>query len=547
MELNQVLDEFSNKELVQLIPRVYRSYLHAVKKDDILNFLLENFVFLLESKEFVISFFTIIGKYKNIECLIGSLTFIGNVLSKDSKNAIMSFFNIKVERKREKSVESSCDCLLPKRFYELLDYQFLIKEKILNYIKKSVYNKKHINRLIIHMPTGTGKTKTAVHTMISLYYEYNGAIVWLAHTEELLQQAINAFKTAWEVLGNGKINIFYNKFEEVLERNAIYFLSYQKIISLKKNNDNLFEQLRDAITICVCDEAHKCLAPETYRTIENLMISYNPNKPKTLIGLTATPGRKYKDSLLDGDNANLALMFDKNIFSIDTKELEIFSNHNKTYVHNDFSYNDVFKKDDEIIKYFQDRGVLAKIKRFPLEYKDDLSTNIMKIFTKKRIQDYSTKELQEVGTIKSRNMVIIDKLKQLANNGIPTIVFACSNEQGKLLSSILTLIGVNNHAIFGDTSSKLRKKYISDFEQGKYNILINNAILTTGFDSPRIKCVFITRPTNSIVLYSQMLGRGLRGKKMGGNDECLLIDVVDNLSKFTDENFAFNYFSVYWR
>ena len=111
----------------------------------------------------------------------------------------------------------------------------------------------------------------------------------------------------------------------------------------------------------------------------------------------------------------------------------------------------------------------------------------------------------------------------------------------------MTLKGINNHCIFGDTNDLLRKKYISDFEQGKYDILINNAILTTGFDSPRIRCVFITRPTNSIVLYSQMLGRGLRGKKMGGNEECLLIDVIDNLNKFTDENFAFNYFSVYWR
>ena len=130
---------------------------------------------------------------------------------------------------------------------------------------------------------------------------------------------------------------------------------------------------------------------------------------------------------------------------------------------------------------------------------------------------------------------------------IATILFACSNEQGKLISNVLTLKGINNHCIFGDTHESLRKKYISDFDDGKYNILINNAILTTGFDSPRIKCVFITRPTNSIVLYSQMLGRGLRGRKMGGNDECLLIDVVDNLNKFNDENFAFNYFSVYWR
>ena len=56
----------------------------------------------------------------------------------------------------------------------------------------------------------------------------------------------------------------------------------------------------------------------------------------------------------------------------------------------------------------------------------------------------------------------------------------------------------------------------------------------------------IIRPTNSIVLYSQMIGRGLRGPKMGGNKECLLIDISDNYEKFSDENRAFDYFTEYW-
>ena len=550
MQLEELLSNFSNEQLLELIPEIYKEYLQKIEKKNIYKYILDNFITLLDDKKFVVDFFTI---SQNINCgltnLIKLLNFIDGTLTKDSKNKILKFFNLKNDIKEESVETSYCNCVLSKRFYELLDYQFLIREKILNYIKKRFDNMNHINRLIIHMPTGTGKTKTAVHTTISLYHEYDndGIIVWLAHTEELLNQAINAFKSAWEVLGDKQIKIFHNQVYEVLEKNGIYFLSYQKLISISKKNKELFESIRDKMTICICDEAHKCLATETYKSLESLMVSYNRNRPKTLIGLTATPGRKYKDSLLDGDNSNLALMFDKNIFSIDTKELEIFSNYNKTYIKNVFSYTDIFKKDDEIIKYFQNRGVLAKIKRFPLEYQDNLPANITKIFSKRRTQDYSNKELQVVGAIKSRNLAILDKLEQLANNSIPTIVFACSNEQGKLLSSILTLKGINNHCIFGDTNDLLRKKYISDFEQGKYDILINNAILTTGFDSPRIRCVFITRPTNSIVLYSQMLGRGLRGKKMGGNEECLLIDVIDNLNKFTDENFAFNYFSVYWR
>ena len=93
-----------------------------------------------------------------------------------------------------------------------------------------------------------------------------------------------------------------------------------------------------------------------------------------------------------------------------------------------------------------------------------------------------------------------------------------------------------------------RKNSISSFKdrENNVNIIINYGVLTTGFDSTNIECVFIARPTQSIVLYSQMIGRGLRGPKMGGNEECLLIDVKDNLNIY-DEHMAFSKFDNYWK
>ena len=92
-----------------------------------------------------------------------------------------------------------------------------------------------------------------------------------------------------------------------------------------------------------------------------------------------------------------------------------------------------------------------------------------------------------------------------------------------------------------------RRNAISAFKNknNNVNIIINYGILTTGFDSTNIKCVFITRPTKSVVLYSQMIGRGLRGPLMGGNPECLLIDIDDNLDLF-DNDAAFSHFDDYW-
>ena len=96
--------------------------------------------------------------------------------------------------------------------------------------------------------------------------------------------------------------------------------------------------------------------------------------------------------------------------------------------------------------------------------------------------------------------------------------------------------------------SYIRTKAINDFKDrdNPVNIIINFDILTTGFDATNIDCVFITRPTKSVILYSQMIGRGLRGPQMGGGETCLLIDVKENIDAY-DENEAFSHFNSYWR
>ena len=123
----------------------------------------------------------------------------------------------------------------------------------------------------------------------------------------------------------------------------------------------------------------------------------------------------------------------------------------------------------------------------------------------------------------------------------------CVNH-AKMLSAMLTLEGIKNSLVLGEMDPVARKKAIDEFKdrESGVDIIINYEVLTTGFDSKNIKCVFITRPTKSIVLYSQMLGRGLRGPQMGGNEECLLVDIDDNLKAFDNET-AFSHFNDYWR
>ena len=149
---------------------------------------------------------------------------------------------------------------------------------------------------------------------------------------------------------------------------------------------------------------------------------------------------------------------------------------------------------------------------------------------------------------KERNNEIIKKLRKLHLEKIPTIVFACSVDHAKMLSAMLSLEEIPNSLVLGDMDTMDRKLAIENFKnrESGIDIIINYEVLTTGFDSKNIQCVFITRPTKSIVLYSQMLGRGLRGPLMGGNEECILVDIDDNLQTFDNET-AFSYFNDYWR
>ena len=78
-------------------------------------------------------------------------------------------------------------------------------------------------------------------------------------------------------------------------------------------------------------------------------------------------------------------------------------------------------------------------------------------------------------------------------------------------------------------------------------MLTNFGILTTGYDDPTLETILITRPTQSIVLYSQMLGRGLRGKAMGGSNECRIIDISDSAASYGGADSIYEYFTGNWQ
>lgn len=433
------------------------------------------------------------------------------------------------------------------QFYELLDYQYYIKQRVLNNL-----NSEHLlERMLVHMPTGTGKTKTTMHIItnyINFTIKKQGIVIWIAHTTELLQQAYDTFESVWKHLGDGKINAYKLWGTKTIENinqplNGIVFLGLSKLMSIADSKPALYERLKRDCRLIVFDEAHKAAAKKTQKVIEGLMRMPAGYENRALIGLTATPGRTTEDTY---DNNLLTNMFGNKLIYIDSTIL------NQINLGRLKALNTV--AETNIIKYFQERRILAKMKPQKLTYKMDFSEKDIKTLSSALRdmgyddKEYTDEQLKVLARNKERNLAIMSQLRQLYLDKKPTIVFACSVDHAKMLAAMLTLEGIPNSLVLGDMEPMDRKHAIDLFKNRKsgVDIIINYEVLTTGFDSKNIKCVFITRPTKSIVLYSQMLGRGLRGPMMGGNEECDLIDIDDNLQAFDNET-AFSHFNDYWR
>ena len=110
--------------------------------------------------------------------------------------------------------------------------------------------------------------------------------------------------------------------------------------------------------------------------------------------------------------------------------------------------------------------------------------------------------------------------------GRPTIIYAVSVKHAENMSAVFSKAGVPAGLILGDTPSDARSRRIFQFQRGALKVLVNVVVATEGFDLPDAACVILARPTMSLSLYLQMVGRGLRPKPSGG--DCLVLDLAGN-------------------
>ena len=117
--------------------------------------------------------------------------------------------------------------------------------------------------------------------------------------------------------------------------------------------------------------------------------------------------------------------------------------------------------------------------------------------------------------------------QQHAGDRKKTIVYAVSVNHARNLKGLFDEEGVRTGLVLGAPQPQAeRNRAIEEFKNGSLEVLINVVVVTEGFDVPEASCIVITRPTLSLALFMQMVGRGLRSKDGGG--DCLILDLADN-------------------
>jgi superfamily II DNA or RNA helicase len=114
--------------------------------------------------------------------------------------------------------------------------------------------------------------------------------------------------------------------------------------------------------------------------------------------------------------------------------------------------------------------------------------------------------------------------------GKKAIVYTINKAHNKHLCEEYKKRGINAVTIDCDTTSVERKQLLDAFKKGNIQIICNVNILSEGFDCPDVEVIQITRPTYSLSMYLQQVGRGLRVSP--GKDKTMFIDNVGSYLRF---------------
>ncbi len=447
---------------------------------------------------------------ERLGCAIDELS---NPLNATQRRAILGFFGIAT------TPETAVVAASPPETIETRRSLFPHQKRVAAQVEHFLYRES--SRVMLHLPTGVGKTRTAMSVVAThLRQRPRGLVVWLAAGRELLEQAAEEFQETWMAVGDRPVPCLrfwadHNpNIDEVTD--GIVIAGLAKLHLYGRERKRIWS-LGDRTSLVVFDEAHQAVAT-TYNDLVETLVTRNPKTG--LLGLSATPGRTWAD--IDADLA-VAELFNRNKVTLD------------------------FGGENPIEQLTAD-GYLARVSFDLLNVEPGLALAADDLRILQATLDISDEVSESLGDDEQRNLRIIQRLLEMIEKHDRILVFAASVRNALLLASVLCALGIDADAITGTSDAGQRTRAISRFRRtGGRRILVNYGVLTTGFDAPSASAALIARPTKSLVLYSQMVGRVIRGPKAGGTETCEVVTVVDTtLPGFGDVAQAFLNWEDIW-
>lgn len=331
---------------------------------------------------------------------------------------------------------------------------------------------------ILVLPTGSGKSLIVASIVTTL----GGRTIILQPTKEILEQN----KGKLEAAGYYDIGVY----SASAGRKTVGAVTLATIGSVVRK-----QHLFDSFDRIIVDECHKV------NSKGGMYEKFINGLKLPVIGLTATPYRMRNYNRLNFDDhvaeSRILTRTRPRIFS---KIAHI----------------------TQVSELFESRYLC------PLDYdwqNDYDSKQVKSTTTGQGFDDSSLKKYNEKQDITSKMVDLV-----AGTDHKHCLAFTKFTSESDKVEAALNDRGITVAQVSAKTKKLVRERILRDFKFGRIKCVVNVGVLTTGFDFPKLDCIVLGRPTKSVSLYYQMVGRGVRIAE--GKPSCALHDLCDNVKRF---------------
>lgn len=315
--------------------------------------------------------------------------------------------------------------------------------------------------------TGSGKGSLLAGLAV-LAVLNGGRVVVLVHRDELIQDLAKRIAKVPDAPRVGVVKGDLDEWDCPIVVASVQSCSVSRLARIGRR------------TVVIVDEAHHATAP-TYGIVIEAARAVNPDC--RVVGLTATPFRAGEN----GTTLGLGSVFEAIVYEY------------------------------PIARAIED-GVLVPLRAHRVDTQVDLSQVAM------AGSDYDEAALSKVVNDPARNRLVVEKHLELG--GGQTLVFGASVKHAQDLAEAFVAAGIKAAAVWGEMPKHDRERLVGDYQSGRIQVLTSKDLLFEGFDAPATVQVLKARPTRSLIVFVQTVGRGLR--RHPGKTECVFVDFVDN-------------------